>query len=718
MLNRNNDRRNGFSRDFLKIYVVLTVSFLFMTAISIYAYFSVMRMSGKYTDLSSTAIGIKLKATNANLLFREIISGYSDKDMNAVWERLNSAKKSSLGLSEIGQSGTIDGKLSTFKDKLLKFYTAIEDKAGVSDRKKMKDDVDAAYGDLIVSIEKIETGLNEIVEGKLLVFKILYSMLIISIMALFGFVIFVIRKFISGRIEMEMTLENSKNNLNTILNSINSVLIFVNSEEVVAQWNKSAEQYFSVHSHKAVGKNIWELLPFLEPFHTEYEKNFQLQRSSEFLRQKVNIGGNDRYINIKMSYAPGVNGVVVLLDDVTAHEVRDRQIRQAQKMQIVENMMGGLANDFNNALGAITGTITMMKYSLESNGGSLDEIRNNMEVIESSAERAVVMVQQLLSVAQKHELCLGNVDLNGIIQHILRLCQNTIDKRIELVGEIYNARAMTTVDPALIEQVLLNLCDNAVHAMTVMKPVESWGGALTISIDRVYPDRNYRSLHPQALRQSYWIISVSDNGVGMDSETAAKIFDPFFTTKTDLQANGLGLTIANDIIRQHNGFIEVDSRPDIGSRFDIYLPEIAVAEEAGAVSETEVPAEDQIPVGSGLILVADDELIMRKTAKGILAKLGYDVVFAEDGEQTVNVFRERCGEIRAVLLDMAMPKKSGREAYIEMKKIQPEVKVILISGFKKDKRIEEILGLGVNAFIQKPYSMVTLAQEVKKVITG
>jgi CheY-like chemotaxis protein len=109
---------------------------------------------------------------------------------------------------------------------------------------------------------------------------------------------------------------------------------------------------------------------------------------------------------------------------------------------------------------------------------------------------------------------------------------------------------------------------------------------------------------------------------------------------------------------------------------------------------------------------------MRKMAKGILAKLGYDVVFAEDGEQTVNVFRERCGEIRAVLLDMAMPKKSGREAYIEMKKIQPEVKVILISGFKKDKRIEEILGLGVNAFIQKPYSMVTLAQEVKKVITG
>jgi CheY-like chemotaxis protein len=292
-----------------------------------------------------------------------------------------------------------------------------------------------------------------------------------------------------------------------------------------------------------------------------------------------------------------------------------------------------------------------------------------------------------------------------------------LDKRIELVGEIFNVKAMTKADPALIEQVLLNLCDNAVHAMTLMKPAESRGGILTISIDKIYPDKNYRILHPQALGQAYWVLSVSDTGIGMDSETAAKVFDPFFTAKKGLQANGLGLTIANDIIRQHKGFIEVESRPEIGSRFHIYLPEVVVAETAGSAPKAEVLAEDQIPLGTGLILVADDELIMRKTAKGILVKLGYDVVFAEDGEQAVNVFRERHNEIRAVLLDMAMPKKSGREAYIEMKQIRPDLKVILISGFKKDKRIEEILGLGVNAFIQKPYSMITLAQEVKKAVS-
>lgn len=715
MLNLKDNRGGESGREFKKIYLVLSIAFLIMTAINIYAYFTIIGMSGKYTTLSSTAINIKLNATNANLVFREIISGYSDKDMNAVWERLNTAKTSCGGLSEIGQNTVIDGKLTAFKDKLLKFCTTFEDKNLVQERRKTKEEVDVAYADLIGSIEKIEKSLYDMVENRLLIFKILYSVLIINIMALFGFVVFVIRRFISGRIALEATLENSKNNLNTILNSINSVLIFVNADEQIAQWNKSAEQYFSISGGKAIGRNLWEVLPFMSVFHTEYEKVFQLQKSSEFLRQKVNMGGNDRYINVKMSYAPGINGIVLLLDDVTAYEVRDRQIRQAQKMQIVENLMSGLSNDFNNALGAITGTITMMKYSLENNGGNLDEVRNNMEIIESSAERAVVMVQQLLSVAQKHELCLENIDLNAVIEHILRICQNTIDKRISLAGEIYNARAMTKVDPALIEQVLLNLCDNAAHAMTLMRPVDRQGGTLTISLDKVYPDRNYRSLHPQALRQSYWILSVSDTGVGMDSETVAKIFDPFFTTKTGLQANGLGLTIANDIIRQHNGFIEVESRPDIGSRFNVYLPEIAVSETPGAVPEKEAFPEQQIPVGSGLILVADDELIMRKTAKGILTKLGYEVIFAEDGEQTVAVFKERHNEIRAVLLDMAMPKKSGREAYVEMKNIRPDVKVILISGFKKDKRIEEILGLGVKSFIQKPYSMVTLAQEVKKV---
>ncbi|HBC85963.1 MAG TPA: hypothetical protein DCZ94_03310 [Lentisphaeria bacterium] len=716
MLPLKNERRISLNNEFVKTFVLLTLAFVFMTIINVYAYFTIINMSERYTTLAGAAVNIKLKATNANLIFREVIGGYSDKDMNVVWDILNSARKNCLSLRQIGESGTLEGKLNVYREAMLKFYTFPEEKM-TPEKRKLKEDFDTAYTDLIGAVDRIERGLNEMVDSKLSLFKILYAILIINILGLFGFVSYQIRTFVTGRLDMEKALEDSRNNITTILNSINTILIFADSEEKVAQWNKSAEKYFSMTSEKAVGQNIWELLDFLKPYHTEYEKIFQLQRSTEFPKEHLSINGSERFLNIKMSYAPGINGVVICLDDITGIEMKERQMRQAQKMQIVENLMSGLSNDFNNALGAITGTITMMKYSLENNAGNLDEIKNNMEIIESSAEKAVVMVQQLLTFAQKHEICLGNIDLNGIVQHILKICQNTADKRIELVGEIYNVRAMTKADPALIEQVLLNLCDNAIQAMTVMKPEAEQGGTLTLSVDKIYPDKNYRALHPQAIGQAYWIISVSDTGVGIDPETLQKIYDPFFTTKSAMQATGLGLTIANEVIRQHNGFIEVESRQGIGSRFSIYLPEFVVQEEAAA-AEPEALAEDQIPDGTGLILVADDELIMRKTASSILTKLGYEIVFAEDGEQTVNVYKEKGAQIKAVLLDMAMPKMSGREAYIEMKKINPDVKVLLVSGFKKDKRIEDVLAMGVNAFIQKPYSMITLAQEVKKVISG
>ncbi len=717
MLNKKLGSGSGLSLndDFIKTSTYLTVAFVFMTAINIFAYFTIINMSEKYSTLNSAAINIKLKATNANLMFREILGGYTDKDMNVVWDIVNSARKNCLSLREIGESGTLEGKLNVYKEAMLKFYTSAEEKM-TPEKKKLIEDFNASYDDLAGAVDRIERDLSLMVANKLMIFKVLYIILLLNIVGLFGFIIYQIKTFVSSRVELERSLEDSKNNITTILNSINSVLIFANSDENVAQWNRFAEKYFSLPADKAVGQNIWELMPFLKPYHTEYEKIYQLQRSAEFSKEQVNINGSERFVNIKMSYAPGINGVVILLEDVTAQEMKERQMRQAQKMQIVENLMSGLSNDFNNALGAITGTITMMKYSLENNAGSLDDIRNNMEIIESSAEKAVVMVQQLLSIAQKHEICLGNIDLNGVVQHILKICQNTADKRIDLVGEIYNVKAMTKADPALIEQVLLNLCDNAIQAMTVMKPEAEQGGTLTLSIDKIYPDRAYRALHPQAIGQAYWILSVSDTGVGMDPDAVGKIFDPFYTTKSSSQATGLGLTIANDIIRQHNGFIEVETRQGIGSRFNMFLPEYTVVEEQATASEPEAFAEDQIPDGTGLILVADDEQIMRKTANSILTKLGYEVVFAEDGEQTVSVYREKASQIRAVLLDMAMPKMSGREAYIEMKKINPDVKVLLVSGFKKDKRIEDVLAMGVNSFIQKPYSMITLAQEIKKVI--
>ncbi len=260
-------------------------------------------------------------------------------------------------------------------------------------------------------------------------------------------------------------------------------------------------------------------------------------------------------------------------------------------------------------------------------------------------------------------------------------------------------------DPTQLEQILLNLCVNANHAMTLMRPEgQPKGGILTISLARVRSDRQFCITHPEAIETDYWKLSVADTGVGIDKNNMSKIFIPFFTTKDKGAGTGLGLSMVYTIVQQHHGFTDVYSEKGMGSNFNVYLP----------VFESELACEEakdlsSIPRGEGLILVVDDEEVMRHTAGTILGKCGYRVITAMDGEEGVRVFRERHHEIRAVLLDLVMPRKSGEQAYLEMKKIDPGLKVILTSGFRKDERVDLALSCGINGFIQKPYSLERLA---------
>jgi CheY-like chemotaxis protein len=262
------------------------------------------------------------------------------------------------------------------------------------------------------------------------------------------------------------------------------------------------------------------------------------------------------------------------------------------------------------------------------------------------------------------------------------------------------------------EQVLLNLCINGIHAMTIMRGEDVWGGVLTIAIDKVVVDPVFQKRHPEAIGPLYWKVSVSDTGIGMDTKTAAKIFDPFFTTKEQGRGTGLGLAMVYNIVRQVQGFIDVYSEPGHGSTFSVYLP-LLVREGISAPAATDPLA---ICRGEGVVLVVDDDMRVREMAENILEIVGYTVLTAENGKEGVERYQQHQADIKAVLLDMAMPVMSGREAFVEMKKINPDVKVLLASGFRKDDRVEEILGLGIKEFLQKPYTLAGLARAMKKVI--
>ncbi len=717
-------RKAGFTAT----YVLLAVAFLSMLCINFYSYITVVNISDKYSKLNNAAMSFKLKVLNANLLFREIVSGYSGKDMNDVWTLIDDAKSYASYIAQVDAELKIEDEIADYKKVVLECYKAKNvDKPSPDLRRRYDKTINA----MIQKIDTFEDNIKQRVGVKMGLVKLLYTALMINIVLIFAFTVFLLWRYDRKKRQSDNEMLAAHNDLTTLINTLDSILITVDQKGAILQWNPKAEKYFGLKPDVVIGRVLYNLIPAFKNYQTQVEAVFLSKRGKEHYHERFIIeAGHERFFNIIFTPitqpSKGISGVLIRADDITEQELRDEQGRQTQKMQIVENIIGGLAHDFNNVLGAITGTISMMRFSIESKN-SIEDVKGNIELIEASAERAVVMVQQMLMFVQKQKAEMVQLDLNSSLLHVLRICQNSYDRRINIVANLYDVKACVKADPVQIALVILNLCDNAAQAMTSMrKEGEEQGGTLTISIDRICPDKAFRAAHLMATERSYWIISVKDTGVGIPPENISRVFDPFFTTKRAGEGAGLGLSIVSETVRNHSGFLEVSSEPGKGALFKIYLPEFILAsavDESGTNSRPlqlvkKAPSDSGIPVGSGLILIVDDEAIMRKTARNILEKLGYKTVCAEDGDEAVRIFSERHSEIVLTLLDLSMPKLSGKDAYVKMKEIDPAVKAMLVSGFKKDDRIQEALDLGMNAFVQKPYTMQVLAQEVKRVISG
>jgi PAS domain S-box-containing protein len=520
------------------------------------------------------------------------------------------------------------------------------------------------------------------------------------------------------RDRVENELKAAEFFLNNVMASMPSILISIDQEGNITHWNQATVDLTGIEENEALGKNLWKLLPGFIKFKQVTNHISHIKKSLGFFKESIKIKGNSVYLNVTIfplleSQAPKF---VLMAHNVTEIELKEQQLRQSQKMETMGTLAGGLAHDFNNVLGGIIGTISLYKYKISKKRNvTQKEIGKYFDMIEESANRASDMVQHLLSLTRKQELSFAPTDLKTIIEHTIKICNNTFDKSIVIDAAYSREMAMTNADPTQLEQCLLNLCINAAHAMTIMrKGGGKYGGSLNISLEQVKTDKYFFKRHPETgEEEDYWLISVQDTGVGINPQIVPKIFDPFFTTKEEGEGTGLGLAMAYNIIKQHKGFIDVYSQEGIGTTFYVYLPILKHKKE-----EKNLIVEEKIPGGEGLILVVDDEDIMRQTAKSILEECGYDVILAENGEEAVNIYKARHQDIKAVLLDMVMPKMSGKQAYIEIARINKNVKTLLASGFRKDDRVESILELGVKGFIQKPYGLTKLANSMYDVINS
>ena len=387
--------------------------------------------------------------------------------------------------------------------------------------------------------------------------------------------------------------------------------------------------------------------------------------------------------------------------DITEHKKLEQQLRQAQKMEAVGQLAGGIAHDFNNILTSIIGYGSLLQMKL----GVDNPFKTYIEQILESADRAAEVTQSLLAFSRKQIMHPRTIDLNEIIMRAERLLSRLIGEDIEIETKLAGSPVLSTADPVQIEQVLMNLATNARDAMPR-------GGKLRLCTRLVTTKDMPDTIGALDDTGIYALISASDTGVGMTAETREKIFEPFFTTKAVGKGTGLGLAMAYGIIRQHNGYIDVLSEPGVGTTFNIYLP--AASKNDSLVEET--TGEDMPPGGSETVLIAEDDDNLSNLFNIVLSQHGYRVIRAKDGESAVKRYRENQDTIGLVIVDIVMPKKSGKDVYDEIKLISPDVKVLFCSGYTADTLNSHNVPKEDINLILKPVSPKVLLEKVREIL--
>ncbi len=485
-------------------------------------------------------------------------------------------------------------------------------------------------------------------------------------------------------------------NANMIVESDQTISMINKAFEKLSGWSKvdvegrkNWEDFFAASDYRKIQRQHARRTKVLESDLEDYEASF------------IDREGNTLLVYMAISEIPGTGQVIISLVDMTEIKKLEAQLLQAQKMEAIGQLAGGVAHDFNNILTAIIGFASLLKMNMKKD----PQMMTYVDPILSSAEKASQLTQGLLAFSRKQIIEPKHVDINEIIrklEHLLvRLLGEEVDLNIVCSGEPVTIFA----DAGQMEQIIINLSTNARDAMPE-------GGVLSISTDMIVVGEDNLTDQQGYEKKpgKYALISVSENGVGMSRETASHIFEPFYTTKEIGKGTGLGLAIVYGVVKQHNGYINVYSEPGSGTTFKIYLPLVkAMAEEH--------PPELQKPErGTETILVAEDDDVTRELSRLVLEKFGYTVIEAVDGEDAVEKFGRHQKRIDLVLMDVIMPKVNGKAAYDAMRKINPKVKVLFISGYTADIIHKKgIFESNIN-FISKPVTPEALARKIREVL--
>jgi PAS domain S-box-containing protein len=399
----------------------------------------------------------------------------------------------------------------------------------------------------------------------------------------------------------------------------------------------------------------------------------------------------------------GEECILSLTNDITEHRALEEQLRQAQRMESIGQLAGGVAHDFNNLLTAITGYSEISLRRL----GIHHPVSKNIEQIRKAGTRAASLTRQLFAFSRRQMLQPRLLDLNALVSDMNSMLQRLIGEDIDLITILKSDLGQIKADPGQIEQVVMNLVVNARDAMPR-------GGMITIETTNVDLDRFYSRSHVSAVPGPCVLLAITDTGAGIDAATQKRIFEPFFTTKEIGKGTGLGLSTVYGIVKQSDGYIWVYSEVGKGTTFKVYLPRVDESEEAEPIGALQPEALS----GRETVLIVEDEDQLRDLAQQILEENGYSVFTAANGADGLRVCEEFRGRFDLVITDVVMPLMSGTELAEKMAPLQPQAKVLYMSGYTNDSMVRHGVLEQQVLFLQKPFTPASFARKVREVLDG
>ncbi len=420
--------------------------------------------------------------------------------------------------------------------------------------------------------------------------------------------------------------------------------------------------------------------------------------------------GEERFVVWNHAVLDDANGaaasVIATGTDITESRRLERQIIEMQKMEAVGTLAGGVAHDFNNILTGILGNLDLAQKAIQAESMAAMPVQESIK----ASERAAHMVRQLLDFSRRSPSERRSISLGKVAQEVAQLFSQTIDRRIEMETSLDGGLWLASADPNQMHQVLMNLCVNARDA--IMERIEAakdppqGGYRIRIAAGNVVIGEEYCRTYPYARRGEFVLVAIADNGSGMDEETQRRIFEPFFTTKKLGRGTGLGLSTVYGIVKQHEGWVNLESRAGAGTTFRVFLPRGAGEKEEKSPTAADRPAR----TGKETILLVDDEEMIRNLAQQILELHGYSVITASDGQEAIDQYLNARNRIDLVILDQTMPHLSGTEVLSRIRNLDSRAKVVMSSGYASMETG------GASAFLAKPYRSDTLTRIVREVL--